>query len=52
MTILKIEQLSKKLGNKQVLNKVSFEVPENTILGFIGENGAGKTTTMKLILGL
>ena len=32
------------------LDRVSFEVPRGSIMGFIGENGAGKTTTIKLIL--
>ena len=50
--ILKCENLSKKFGKKQILNKVSLEVKEGDILGFIGPNGAGKTTTIKLILGL
>ncbi len=32
------------------LDKVSFDVPEGCICGFIGQNGAGKTTTIQLIL--
>jgi ABC-2 type transport system ATP-binding protein len=34
------------------LNKISFQVPKGSIMGFVGENGAGKTTTLKAILGL
>ncbi len=34
------------------LQDVTFEVPQGSIMGFIGENGAGKTTTIKSILGL
>lgn len=34
------------------LHSVSFNVPQGSIVGFIGENGAGKTTTIKAILGL
>lgn len=52
MDILTIEHLSKSFGSHNVLNDVSFSVPEGSIFGFIGQNGAGKTTTMKLILGL
>ncbi len=50
--ILVCEKLNKKIGNKQVLKDVSFDVKQGDILGFIGPNGAGKTTTIKLILGL
>ena len=35
-----------------LLDHVSFEIPQGTIVGFIGENGAGKSTTMKAMLGL
>lgn len=52
MSILEIDNLSKKFGEHKVINNLSFSVPENTIYGFLGQNGAGKTTTMKMILGL
>ena len=35
-----------------VLKDVSFDVPQGTVVGFIGRNGAGKSTTLKSILGL
>lgn len=50
--ILEVKNVYKKIGKKQVLNNISFEIKEGEILGFIGPNGAGKTTTIKLILGL
>jgi len=34
------------------LDKVSFDLPRGSIMGFIGENGSGKTTTIKAILEL
>ena len=34
------------------LSDISFEVPQGTITGLIGENGAGKSTTLHSILGL
>lgn len=34
------------------LDKISFTVPQGSIVGLIGENGAGKSTTIKAILGL
>lgn len=50
--ILKVENASKKIGNKDILKNISLSAYEGDILGFIGPNGAGKTTTIKLILGL
>ena len=52
MNILKISNVEKSFGDKKIIDRISFSVPENCIYGFIGENGAGKTTTMKMILGL
>ena len=52
MDLLTIKNVSKRFGTQQVINNLSFSVPEHTIYGFIGQNGAGKTTTMKMILGL
>lgn len=52
MNILKVEKLCKKVGKKEILKNVSFQIDEGDILAFIGPNGAGKTTTIKCILGL
>lgn len=34
------------------LDHVSFEIPQGSIVGLIGENGAGKSTIIKAVLGL
>lgn len=52
MEMLTLSHIEKRFGEKQVLQDVSFSVPEHTVFGFVGQNGAGKTTAMKLILGL
>lgn len=49
---LKIFEISKEFNSRTVLDKVSFEVKENDIFGFIGLNGMGKTTLIKIILDL
>jgi len=33
------------------LDDISFELPQNKIIGFLGANGAGKTTSLKILLG-
>ncbi len=50
--IIECNNVSKKIGRKQILNNISFDVSRGDILAFIGPNGAGKTTTIKLMLGL
>lgn len=51
MNVLELKNVTKNYGDF-VLDKVSFEVPEGGICGFIGQNGAGKTTTIQLILDI
>lgn len=50
--VLEINNVSKSLGKKTILNGISFTVNEGEIFGFLGPNGSGKTTTIKMILGL
>ncbi|CAG8519838.1 10543_t:CDS:2 [Cetraspora pellucida] len=50
--VIEIKQVSKRYGDKTVLNNVSFAVRKGTIHGFIGPNGAGKTTTLSILTRL
>ena len=50
MDAVKIEGLCKNYKEFK-LDNVSFEIPEGTIMGLIGENGAGKSTVINLITG-
>ena len=52
MDMLRITNLYKSFGDKEVLRGLTLSVPEHSIYGFIGKNGSGKTTTMKTVLGL
>ena len=49
--IIEISGLSRKFGNKLVLNQVSLTVPRGRVFGLVGANGAGKTTLIKHVLG-
>jgi ABC-2 type transport system ATP-binding protein len=50
--ILSFKNISKKFGNLIALNKISFDVPENSIYGILGANGSGKSTLMRILAGL
>jgi branched-chain amino acid transport system ATP-binding protein len=49
MTILDVQELTKRFGGLTAVNSVSFSVEEGAILSVIGPNGAGKSTLFKLI---
>jgi ABC-2 type transport system ATP-binding protein len=48
-TILVTKEVTKQFGNYTALNKVSLEIPKNSIYGLLGPNGAGKTTLIRII---
>ena len=47
---LRVENLSKSYGEKQVLKNVDLEVERHDRIAFIGQNGQGKTTMMRMIM--
>jgi len=49
--MLKVEEISKKFGDFQAINNLSFELNVGDVMGFLGPNGAGKTTSMRVITG-
>lgn len=50
--VLQIRNLSKRIGQKTIIDQLSFDVPAGEIFGFLGPNGAGKTTTIRMLVGL
>jgi ABC-2 type transport system ATP-binding protein len=50
--ILQILNLTKRIGNKTIIDKLNINVPRGEIFGFLGPNGAGKTTTIRMMVGL
>lgn len=50
--MLRIENLTKKFGDKKAVDSLSLHIEPGEIYGFIGHNGAGKTTTIKSIVGI
>lgn len=52
MSVLKIDGLSKRFGEKVAVDAISFQIDSPGVMGLIGTNGAGKTTTIRMILGI
>jgi ABC-type branched-subunit amino acid transport system ATPase component len=52
MTLLNVDNISKRFGGLQVISNLSFEVAKGEILSIIGPNGAGKTTVLNLVTGI
>ncbi|OPH53168.1 bacitracin ABC transporter ATP-binding protein [Paenibacillus ferrarius] len=50
--IVQIDQITKRIGSKTIIDKLSFVVPRGEVFGFLGPNGAGKTTTIRMMVGL
>ena len=52
MSILKIENLSKRYGKIQAVNQLNLTVEPGMIYGILGPNGSGKTTTLGVVLDI
>ncbi|WP_189220898.1 MULTISPECIES: ABC transporter ATP-binding protein [Streptomyces] len=50
--MMTIRHLTKRYGDRTVVDDLTFTVRPGTVTGFLGPNGAGKSTTMRMILGL
>lgn len=51
-TVLGVADLCKSYAHIVAVERVSFSVRRNEIVGLLGPNGAGKTTTINMILGV
>ncbi len=49
MSIIELKDLTKKYGNKIVVNKLNFGIEKGELFSLLGVNGAGKTTTIKML---
>ena len=50
--MIELKNISKKYGNKQVLDKVDMQIGTGTIVGLYGESGEGKSTLAKVLCGV
>ena len=49
--MIEVEGLKKHMGDKLLIENLSFSIPPGGIVGVIGPNGAGKSTLFKMITG-
>jgi ABC-2 type transport system ATP-binding protein len=51
-TIIATDKLTKRFGDKTVVNRLQLAVPQGAIFALLGDNGAGKSTTIRMLTGL
>ncbi len=49
--VIEVEGLKKHMGDKQLIEDLTFALPPGGIVGVIGPNGAGKTTLFRMLTG-
>ena len=52
MKAISCNSLTKQFGNFKAVDRITFDVNQGEIFGFLGANGAGKTTAMRILCGL
>jgi ABC-2 type transport system ATP-binding protein len=50
--IVKLNNVTKVIKGRKIIDSISFEVQRGEVFGFLGPNGAGKTTTIRMMVGL
>ena len=51
MSAIKLENVTRSFGDKEVLRGISLEIDEGEIFGMLGPSGAGKTTIINILTG-
>jgi len=49
---IEVHELTRRFGAFTAVDRITFDVREGEVFGFLGANGAGKTTAIKMLIGL
>ncbi len=49
---MQLKNVKKRIGKKEIIKGLSFDIKKGEVFGFLGPNGAGKTTTIRMMVGL
>jgi len=52
MNAITVTDLTKRFGDFVAVDRLTFEVGQGEVFGFLGSNGAGKSTTIRMLCGL
>jgi ABC-2 type transport system ATP-binding protein len=50
--VIDVRGMTKRFGERTVVNKIDLQVEKGEIFGFLGPNGSGKTTFIRMLCGL
>jgi len=51
-TAIEVRELTRRFGDFVAVDRVTFDVYQGEIFGYLGANGAGKSTTIRMLCGL
>lgn len=50
MSVINVQNITKKYGEKTVLDNISFQIPAGETVAIVGPNGTGKTTLLEILM--
>jgi len=50
--IVQLKNVTKVIGRRTIIDRLTLDLPEAEVFGFLGPNGSGKTTTIRMMVGL
>ncbi|GIP22710.1 ABC transporter ATP-binding protein [Paenibacillus sp. J22TS3] len=50
--VVRLTNVTKKIGAKTIIDRLTLDIPAGQVFGFLGPNGSGKTTTIRMMVGL